>query len=69
MKRFWTYVFVALILAGLAAIGLFAGRFVVYLSMRVLILSIFALAWIPTDYGFPNNETNKSVLQGAFQPR
>ena len=27
------------------------------------------LAWIPTDYGFPNNETNKSVLQGAFQPR
>ncbi len=45
MKRFWTYVFVALILAGLVAIGLFAGRFVVYLSMRVLILSIFALGY------------------------
>jgi branched-chain amino acid transport system permease protein len=45
MKRFWTYVFIALILAGLVAIGLFAGRFVVYLSMRVLILSIFALGY------------------------
>jgi branched-chain amino acid transport system permease protein len=45
MKRFWIYVFIALILAGLVAIGLFAGRFVVYLSMRVLILSIFALGY------------------------
>ncbi|MBC8419538.1 MAG: branched-chain amino acid ABC transporter permease [Desulfobacterales bacterium] len=45
MKRFWTYVFIALILAGLVSIGLFAGRFVVYLSMRVLILSIFALGY------------------------
>ncbi|MBU0736321.1 MAG: branched-chain amino acid ABC transporter permease [Proteobacteria bacterium] len=45
MKRFRTYVFIALILAGLVSIGLFAGRFVVYLSMRVLILSIFALGY------------------------
>jgi len=45
MKRFWTYVCIALILAGLVAVGLFAGRFVVYLSMRVLILSIFALGY------------------------
>jgi len=27
------------------------------------------IAWIPTDYGFPNNETNESVLQGTSQPR
>jgi branched-chain amino acid transport system permease protein len=45
MKRFWVYVFIALILAGLVALGLFGGRFVVYLSMRVLILSIFALGY------------------------
>jgi branched-chain amino acid transport system permease protein len=45
MKRFWPYICVALILAGLMAIGLFAGRFVVYMSMRVLILSIFALGY------------------------
>jgi len=45
MKRFRTYIFIALTLAGLVAIGLFAGRFVVYLSMRVFILSIFALGY------------------------
>jgi len=45
MKRFWIYVSIALILAGLVAIGFFGGRFVVYLSMRVLILSIFALGY------------------------
>jgi len=45
MQRFWIYVLIALILAGLVAIGLFSGRFVVYLAMRVLILSIFALGY------------------------
>ena len=45
MQRFWTYFFIALLLAGLVAIGLFSGRFVVYLTMRVLILSIFALGY------------------------
>lgn len=45
MQRFWAYVLIALILAGLVAIGLFSGRFVVYLAMRVLILSIFALGY------------------------
>jgi len=45
MNRAWTYIAIAIVLAGLVAIGLFAGRFVVYLSMRVLILSIFALGY------------------------
>lgn len=45
MQRTWTLVGIAVVLAGLIAIGLFAGRFVVYLSMRVLILSIFAMGY------------------------
>jgi len=45
MKRTWTVVGIALVLAGLIGIGLFGSRFVVYLSMRVLILAIFALGY------------------------
>jgi branched-chain amino acid transport system permease protein len=45
MHRFWTYTLIGLILAALVAIGLFSGRFVVYMTMRVLILCIFALGY------------------------
>jgi len=45
MQRSWTWVLIAAILVGLLAIGLFSGRFVVYLSMRVMILAIFALGY------------------------
>jgi len=45
MHRFWTYTLIGLILAALVAIGLFSGRFMVYMTMRVLILCIFALGY------------------------
>jgi branched-chain amino acid transport system permease protein len=45
MQRSWTWVLIAAVLVGLLAIGLFSGRFVVYLSMRVMILAIFALGY------------------------
>jgi branched-chain amino acid transport system permease protein len=45
MQRSWTLVLIVAVLAGLLAIGLFSGRFVVYLSMRVMILAIFALGY------------------------
>ncbi len=45
MQRFWVWVLIAAVLAGLLAIGLFSGRFVVYLSMRVMILAIFAMGY------------------------
>jgi branched-chain amino acid transport system permease protein len=45
MQRSWTWVLIAAVLVGLLAIGLFSGRFVVYLSMRVLILAIFAMGY------------------------
>lgn len=38
-------VFLGLVFAALVAIGLFGGRFVVYLASRVMILSIFALGY------------------------
>lgn len=44
-NRFWTFLLIALVLAGLVSIGLFSGRFVVYLSMRVMILAIFAMGY------------------------
>ncbi len=44
-NRFWTALVIILVLAGLAAIGLFSGRFVVYLTMRVMILAIFAMGY------------------------
>ncbi|MCK4793569.1 MAG: branched-chain amino acid ABC transporter permease [Desulfobacteraceae bacterium] len=45
MHRYWTSVIIVLLLACLVAIGLFSGRFVVYLTMRVMILAIFALGY------------------------
>ena len=45
MQRSWTWVLIAAVLVGLLAIGLFSGRFVVYLSMRVMILAIFAMGY------------------------
>ena len=44
-NRFRTFLLIALILAGLMSIGLFSGRFVVYLTMRVMILAIFAMGY------------------------
>jgi branched-chain amino acid transport system permease protein len=45
MKQFWMFVLIVAVLAGLMAIGLFSGRFVVYLGMRVMILGIFAMGY------------------------
>jgi branched-chain amino acid transport system permease protein len=45
MRRTWTFLSMVLILAVLVAIGLFSGRFIVYLTMRILILSIFAMGY------------------------
>ena len=44
-NRFWTFLVIALVLASLMSIGLFSGRFVVYLTMRVMILAIFAMGY------------------------
>ncbi len=45
MHRYLPHVLVALIAAILVANGLFSGRFVIYLTMRVMILSIFAMGY------------------------
>ncbi len=45
MTRYWKIALSLVCLAGLVAIGLFAGRFMLYLTMRVMILSIFALGY------------------------
>jgi branched-chain amino acid transport system permease protein len=45
MNRRLSYGLCIVVLAILAAIGLFAGRFVLYLTMRVMILSIFAMGY------------------------
>jgi len=45
MKRQWNYIAAVVLLMGLLAIGLFAGRFFLYLTMRVMILSIFAMGY------------------------
>lgn len=45
MRRFWTYGLALSVLAVLVGIGLFSGRFVVYLTMRVMILAIFAMGY------------------------
>ena len=45
MQRSWTWFLIAAVFMGLISIGLFSGRFVVYLSMRVMILAIFALGY------------------------
>jgi branched-chain amino acid transport system permease protein len=45
MHRSWNIVITVVILAVLILIGLFAGRFTVYLTSRVMILAIFALGY------------------------
>jgi branched-chain amino acid transport system permease protein len=45
MKQFWTWILILAAVALLLAIGLFSGRFVVYLTMRVMILGIFAMGY------------------------
>ncbi len=45
MSRAWVFLICLLVLLAMIAIGLFASRFVVYITMRVMILSIFALGY------------------------
>jgi branched-chain amino acid transport system permease protein len=45
MRRAWNIAITCLALAVLILIGLFAGRFSVYLTSRVMILSIFAMGY------------------------
>jgi branched-chain amino acid transport system permease protein len=45
MQRSWNRVIAAMALTVLILIGLFAGRFTVYLTSRVMILAIFALGY------------------------
>lgn len=45
MQRSWNMIITALALAALILIGLFADRFTLYLTSRVMILSIFALGY------------------------
>ncbi len=45
MHRYLNYVLIVLASAILVAIDLFAGRFIIYLTMRVMILSIFAMGY------------------------
>lgn len=43
MNRYGIYILSGVFLAALVAVGLFAGPFVLYVAMRVMILAIFAL--------------------------
>jgi branched-chain amino acid transport system permease protein len=45
MQRSWNIIVTVVALAVLISIGLFAGRFTVYLTSRVMILAIFALGY------------------------
>jgi len=45
MQRYWNMALACLAVAVLILIGLFAGRFTVYLTSRVMILSIFAMGY------------------------
>ncbi|MBA4393924.1 MAG: branched-chain amino acid ABC transporter permease [Desulfobacca sp.] len=45
MKKPWTTLFIILILLFLIGIGLFSGRFMIYLTIRVMLLGIFALGY------------------------
>jgi branched-chain amino acid transport system permease protein len=45
MKKFWNAIVIILILLALLGIGLFAGRFINYLTMRVMLLGIYALGY------------------------
>ncbi|MBI5247966.1 MAG: branched-chain amino acid ABC transporter permease [Desulfomonile tiedjei] len=45
MKSNWKYIIVALMLLVLIGIGYFSSRFVLYLAMKIMILSIFAMGY------------------------
>lgn len=45
MTRYRNYIIAALVLAVLLGIGFFSSRFVLYLTMRVMILAIFAMGY------------------------
>lgn len=45
MNRRWTYGLYGLMVLCLIGLGLFAGRFVLYLAMRCMILAIFAMGY------------------------
>jgi branched-chain amino acid transport system permease protein len=45
MNRRWVYGLYGLILLLLIGVGIFASRFVLYLAMRIMILSIFAMGY------------------------
>ncbi len=45
MKKFWNASIIIVILLALLGIGLFAGRFINYLTMRVMLLGIYALGY------------------------
>ncbi len=45
MKRYWKYVVAASMLLVLVAIGYFSSRFVLYLTMKIMILAIFAMGY------------------------
>jgi branched-chain amino acid transport system permease protein len=45
MKKTWPTLFILLIIAVLIGIGLFSGRFMIYLTIRVMLLGIFALGY------------------------
>jgi len=45
VNRYWRNILWFLVVALLVGIGLFAGRFTVYMTMRIMILAIFALGY------------------------
>ena len=45
MNRYWTYLLLAICVVALVIIPLFAGPFILYIAMRVMILAIFALGY------------------------
>lgn len=45
MNKIWKPLLISVILLALVGIGLFSGRFTIYLTMRVMILGIFALGY------------------------
>lgn len=45
MTRRWNYIAAAILLLILVAIGCFASRFLLYLTMRIMILSVFAMGY------------------------
>jgi branched-chain amino acid transport system permease protein len=45
MKKPWTSLLILLLILSLVGIGLFSGRFMIYLTIRVMLLGIFALGY------------------------